>query len=62
MTHRAKRGEQGFISIIILIVVALVALKYFFNFSFFEWIGSGQGKEALLWVKSEVLALWSYIH
>lgn len=62
-------GDRGFIGTIILIILALAALKYFFDFSIFEFLGSPEGKsvldyvkEILAWLKDAVLALWSYIH
>jgi hypothetical protein len=64
-----KNKSGGFVGIIILIILALVAAKYFFDFSIFNWAASPQGKEALAylwkvlaWLKTEALALWAYIH
>ena len=64
-----ERQNKGFIQLIILIVIALVAAKYFFNWSIFEAAGTPEGKGTLaylsdlfVWIKGAILALWSYIH
>jgi hypothetical protein len=64
-----KKHEGGFVGIIILIIIALVALKYFFDFSVFAWAATDEGKRSLIylkdilvWLKGVVLAAWAYIH
>ncbi len=68
MNKELSSHNRGFIEIILLVVIALAALKYFFDFSIFEFFGSpeGQGtlyyiKELLAWMKTAVLAIWAYI-
>lgn len=63
------KKDRGFVQIIVVAIIALVALKYFFDWSIFEAAGTpeGQGalaylKEILVWLKDSVLALWAYIH
>lgn len=63
------KKQEGFIGLLFLILVALVALKYFFDFSIFEWSRTDEGHEALIylkdilvWLKESLLALWAYIH
>lgn len=65
----SEKKDRGFVGIIVLIIIALVALKYFFDFSIFEFLGSEEGqsaldytKDILAWLKSVVLAAWAYIH
>ncbi len=64
-----KEKEKGFIGIIVIVILALAALKYFFDWSIFEFLGSPEGKsvldyvkQILFWLKDAALALWSYIH
>lgn len=61
--------EQGFIQLVIVIIIALVAAKYFFDWSIFEAAGTAEGqgamaylKDILVWIKDQLLALWGYIH
>lgn len=68
MKKELATQNRGFIEIILLVIIALAALKYFFDFSIFEFFGSpeGQGtlyyiKEILAWLKDAVLAIWNYI-
>ena len=63
------KKNGGFIGTIVLIILGLAALKYFFNFSIFEFLCTTEGKnvldyviEILSWIKDAVLALWGYIH
>ncbi len=65
----ASNGEDGFIGIILLVILALAGLKYFFDFSIFEFLDSDKGRDVLAyviiilhWLKDQVLALWGYIH
>jgi hypothetical protein len=64
-----RKDEQGFVQFILLIIIALVAAKYFFNWSIFEAAQTPEGKGALdylkelvFWLKDSAVALWSYIH
>ncbi len=68
MNQQERVGERGFIEIILIVILALAALKYFFDFSIFEFLGSEEGKgildyvkEIILWIKETVIALWNYI-
>lgn len=63
------RGEKGFVGIIILIIIALVLLKYFFNWSIFEAAGTPEGKSTLSyltdllhWLRDLAVSAWNYIH
>ncbi len=68
MYQQERGGERGFIEIILIVILALAALKYFFDFSIFEFLGSEEGKgildyvkDILFWIKETVIALWNYI-
>ncbi len=49
-----KSKEDGFIARIVLIVVALIAIKYYFDFDIIEWIKSPEGQKI-------IEPIWSYI-
>lgn len=40
-----KTSESGFIKQILLVIIALIALKYFLHFDVIEWIKSDQGQK-----------------
>lgn len=63
-----KNNERGLISEIVLVIFGLVALKYFFDFSIFEFLGTEEGKslldylkEILVFIKNGAIQIWSYI-
>lgn len=39
------KNEEGFIAKIVLIVVALITIKYYFHFDIIEWIKSDAGQK-----------------
>ena len=62
-------GQKGFIGRLILIVIALVLLKYFFDWSIFDAASSEQGRKTISYIKEvfnvardyidgPVLAIW----
>lgn len=60
--------EKGFIETIILIIVGLALLKYFFDWSIFEFLSSAQGREVFqyvkdifTWIKEAIVSLINYI-
>ncbi len=53
--------NRGFISKLILIIVALALLKYFFNWSIFEAIKSEQGWNTALYIRDVLNTSWEYI-
>ncbi len=61
--------NRGFVTLAVLILIALVALKYFFGWSAFEAAQTPEGKSALqyakdilVWLKNLLVSAWSYIH
>jgi hypothetical protein len=53
--------NKGFIPLIILIIVALGLLKYFFDWSIFDFLGSEKGRATLSYLKDVISTSWSYI-
>lgn len=60
--------KNGFIGTLLVIVVALVLLKYFFDFSLLEFLKSDRGREVLEYLKSILdymkdiaIRVWNYI-
>lgn len=41
---KTNEGERGFIGKILLIIVALLAVKYYFHFDILEWAKSPEGQ------------------
>ncbi|OHB10326.1 MAG: hypothetical protein A3G05_00285 [Candidatus Zambryskibacteria bacterium RIFCSPLOWO2_12_FULL_45_14] len=53
--------KRGFISWLILIIIALALLKYFFNWSIFEAIESEKGRNTVLYIRDVLNTSWAYI-
>jgi hypothetical protein len=53
--------NRGFVSKLILIIVALAAFKYFFNWSIFDAIESEQGKSTIKYIRDVLNTSWAYI-
>ena len=53
--------QAGFIGKLILIVIALVLLKYFFNWSIFDAASSEQGRRTIEYIKDVFSVVWGYI-
>lgn len=51
----------GFINIIILVLVALIALKFFLNWDVFDAAETEQGKSTILYIRDIFNLVWSYI-
>ena len=54
------RKEMGFISWLILLVIALALLKYFLNWSIFDAIESERGRETVSYIREVLDVVWSY--
>ena len=39
------KNDDGFIAKIVLIIIGLIAVKYYFHFDIIEWIKSDQGQK-----------------
>jgi len=53
--------QKGIIGIIVLIIVALILAKYFYNFNIFEAAASPQGTATASYTQQVINTLWSYI-
>jgi hypothetical protein len=53
--------QKGFISWLILIIIALALLKYFFDWSIFDAASSEQGKSTISYIREVLNVIWSYI-
>jgi len=53
--------QKGFIGKLLLIVIALVLLKYLFNWSIFDAASSEQGKNTVSYIRDVLTTAWSYI-
>ena len=55
------KNQDGFIARIVLIVVALIAIKYYFHFDIVEWIKSDQGQKIVSPIVSFSKNLYTYM-
>jgi len=53
--------ERGFIGLIVLIVIALIILKYLYDFSIFEAAASPQGQGTISYTHQLLNTIWNYI-
>lgn len=53
--------NRGFIGTLVLIIVALAALKYFFNWSIFDAAASEEGRNTITYIRDVLNTVWSYI-
>jgi len=53
--------DRGFISWLILIIVALALLKYFFNWSIFDAAATEQGRGTISYIRDILNLAWSYL-
>ena len=54
------KRDKGFISWLILLVIALALLKYFLNWSIFDAIESERGRETVSYIREVLDVVWSY--
>ncbi len=59
--NKMKQNNQGFITWIIIIVIALALAKYFFDFNIFSAANSPKGVETTNYVKQVLDTIWFYI-
>ena len=55
------RKDKGFISWLILLIIALALLKYFLNWSIFDAIESERGRETVSYIREVLDVVWSYV-
>ncbi len=56
---KSKLSQRGFIGSIILIILALAALKFFFDFNIIEFLKSPNVSEVLNYIKKFFEILWT---
>jgi len=56
-----KKQQGGFIGLIVLIIIALIVLKYLYNFSIFEAANSPQGQSTISYTQQVLGSIWSVI-
>ncbi len=57
----SSQGERGFIMRIVLVIIALIALKYYFHFDVLEWLNSQEGKAIVGPLITFVKNLYAYL-
>ncbi len=55
------KGDKGFIGLIVLIILALAALKYFLNWDIFDAASSDQGQSTIGYIRNIINTIWYYI-
>lgn len=53
--------DKGFVSLIIIIIVALALVNYFWGWSIFDAASSEKGSATLNYVKELLTTIWSYL-
>lgn len=53
--------DRGFIMLIVVVLVALAALKYFLNWDIFDAAASEQGRSTISYLRDIVNTVWAYI-
>ncbi len=56
-----KNQKGGFIGLIVLIIIALIVLKFLYNFSVFEAAGTPQGQETITYTQQIFGTIWRTI-
>ena len=56
-----KRGQGGFITTLLLIIVGLALLKYFFNWDIFDAASSEEGRGTISYIRDVLDKVWSVI-
>jgi len=55
------KTQRGFIGLVVLIIVALIVLKYLYNFSVFEAAGTPQGQSTITYTQQVFGSIWAII-
>jgi hypothetical protein len=56
-----KNQKGGFIGLIVLIILALIVLKYLYNFSVFEAATTPQGQQTISYTQQLINSIWNVI-
>ena len=55
------KKDKGIIGLIILVIIGLILLKYFYDWSIFEAADSPQGQQTIGYTQTLFNTIWSYI-
>lgn len=55
------KKEGGFIELIVIIILALAALKYFLNWDIFDAAATEEGQNTVGYIRNIINTVWSYI-
>jgi hypothetical protein len=55
------KKDNGFIGLLLLIIIALALLRYFLNWSIFDAAHSDQGVSTINYIKEVIGVMWSYL-
>ncbi|MDO8590159.1 MAG: hypothetical protein Q7R69_02705 [bacterium] len=55
------KKDKGFISWLVLIIIALALLKYFFGWSIFDAASTEQGRGTIAYIKDVLSFVWYYL-
>lgn len=61
MIPKVNREKGSVIFWVLVILVALTALKYFLNWDIFDAAASDQGQSTILYMRSVINYVWAYI-
>ena len=53
--------NKGFVSTLVMIIVALAAAKYFFGWSIFDAAASQEGQGTVVYIRKVLDTIWHYI-
>ena len=56
-----KEQERGFVGMLVMILIGLLALKYFLNWDIFDAAATKEGQGTIAYLRQIVNTVWSYI-
>ena len=59
--NQSNKKERGFITTILLIIIALALLKYFLNWDIFDAAASDEGRTTISYIKDVIDTAWAVI-
>lgn len=54
------KKDRGFIEIIVIVILALAAAKYFLNWDIFDAASTTEGQGTIAYIKNVLATIWSY--
>lgn len=55
------KKNQGFIMKIVIIIIALIAVKYYFQFDIVEWYNSESGQKYVGWIWTMIKDFYNWV-